>query len=62
MAFYASARTHTLVRTPLRAKGSSLLHMLTEGDLTVNHSGPYDIRHAGFLPPRESVAVSEARP
>jgi hypothetical protein len=62
MAFHASARTHTFVRTPLRAKGSSLLHMLIEGDLTVNDPGLYDIRPAGFPPPRESVAVSEARP
>ena len=62
MAFYASARTHTLVRTPLRAGGSSLLHMITEGDLTVHDPAPYDIRHTGFLPPRESVAVVEVRP
>lgn len=50
LGIYESARTHTLVRLPLRTKGSPLELMVEEGALPVRYPGRYDIRHPTVYP------------
>ena len=50
MSIYESARTHTLVRMPLRTMASPLLEAIAAGDLKVKYPGRYDIRHRAVLP------------
>ena len=52
MAMYESARTHTLVRLPLRTMGSPLLEAMKTGELPVKYPGRYDTRYAGDRPLR----------
>ena len=50
MAIYESARTHTLVRMPLRTMASPLLAAIAAGQIPVEYPGRYDIRHRTTLP------------
>ena len=50
MAFYESARSHSLVRLPLKTMASPLIEMIRGGDLPVRHPGRYDIRHRTTTP------------
>ena len=50
MSIYESARTHTLVRMPLRTMASPLLEAIAAGDLKVKYPGRYDVRHSAALP------------
>ena len=50
MGIYESARTHTLVHLPIATQCSPLQQMLTDGDLSVEHPGRYDIRHIAATP------------
>ena len=52
MAMYESARTHTLVRLPLRTMESPLLEAIKTGQIPVEHPGRYDTRYAGNRPLR----------
>ena len=52
MAMYESARTHTLVRLPLRTMGSPLIEAVRTGELPVEFPGKYDTRYAGDQPLR----------
>ena len=52
MAMYESARTHTLVRLPLRTMGSPLIEAITTGELPVEFPGRYDTRYAVDRPLR----------
>ncbi len=52
MAMYESARTHTLVRLPLRTMGSPLIEAITSGELPVEFPGLYDTRYAVDKPLR----------
>ena len=52
MAMYESARTHALVRLPLRTMGSPLLEAMKTGELPVKYPGRYDTRYAGDQPLR----------
>ena len=62
MAMYESARTHTLVRLPLRTRTSPLVETIKSGGLPVRYPGRYDTRHPGVsdetpeaLPPRLQI-------
>ena len=50
MAMYESARTHTLVRLPLRTMGAPLIEAITTGELPVEFPGRYDTRYASTGP------------
>ena len=50
MAMFESARTHTLVRTPLRTMASPLLEAIKTGRISVEYPGRYDTRYAGTNP------------
>jgi hypothetical protein len=50
MAIYESARTHSLVRLPLKTQSSPLLDAIKAGDLEVRYPGRYDIRYREQLP------------
>ena len=50
MGIYESARTHSLVRLPLRTQSSPLLDAIRGGDLEVRYPGRYDIRYREQLP------------
>ncbi len=52
MAMFESARTHTLVRLPLRTMGSPLVEAIRTGELPVEFPGKYDIRYAVDQPLR----------
>ena len=52
MAMFESARTHTLVRTPLRTMASPLLEAIKTGQISVEYPGRYDTRYAGNQPLR----------
>ena len=52
MAIFESARTHTLVRLPLRTMGSPLIEAITNGELPVEFPGRYDTRYAVDQPLR----------
>jgi len=52
MAMYESARTHTLVRLPLRTMGSPLIEAIGTGELPVEFPGRYDTRYAVDRPLR----------
>lgn len=52
MAIFESARTHTLVRLPLRTMGSPLTEAIRAGELPVDFPGKYDIRYAVDQPLR----------
>ena len=52
MAMYESARTHTLVRLPLRTMGSPLIQAIDSGELPVEFPGRYDTRYAVDRPLR----------
>lgn len=44
MGIYESARTNAVVRAPVRTRANPLSVMIDDGDLPVEHPGPYDIR------------------
>ncbi|MCY4108384.1 MAG: Gfo/Idh/MocA family oxidoreductase [Chloroflexi bacterium] len=50
MGIYESARTHSLVRLPLKTQSSPLLDAIRGGDLEVRYPGRYDIRYREQLP------------
>ena len=50
MGIYESARTHSLVRLPLKTQSSPLLDAIRAGDLKVRYPGRYDIRYREQLP------------
>ena len=50
MAIYESARTHSLVRLPVRTQSSPLIDAIKTGDLEVRCPGRYDIRYRKQLP------------
>ena len=50
MGIYESARTHSLVRLPLKTMGSPLQAMIDSGDLPVRYAGRFDIRHIAATP------------
>ena len=52
MAMFESARTHTLVRLPLRTMASPLIESVRTGEPSVEFPGQYDIRYAGGQPVR----------
>ena len=50
MAIYESARTHSLVRLPVKTQSSPLVDAIKAGDLEVRYPGRYDIRYRAQLP------------
>ena len=55
MGIYESARTHTLVRMPMRTKVAPLDAAIAQGALQVRYPGAYDIRRP-FVYPRSDIA------